>query len=1141
MDTRQATQMLQASQTPIHKYRRNRKIPSCEPCRKSKVACNHNLPCSRCIKRRRIDECYYHPNPLTRNPQEAIVTPAAKDVPISPEPRITARGSSYEQPDIGDDSEAVNTVQEYNHRSNFVLQRAGSAPPFANHHETSTGRHGFLGFTSHVSIMTEDLMQLGLCSGGLDKGTAVQSKPIMNERLASGCRALSVLQNRAMIDRGIDLFFESIECIHTHCGEFIVRQWLSELWSAHGDTLSSQNAEQIRQLCELLCQNTAKPLIFDGSTTARQWVRSATGENIRWATLAMIANYVATYAMVAKSDDPFFKDYSVDRQSLIDQMLEASEVCIGFCREYDALDDAFLCALLELYNLTEFTKGEASYAAYRIGAEVSSALVAMGLHQEINANKKVPFFLAELRKRVRTMVYGTEISIATFLGRPPRLSHRFMNLDPPLDLTESELFSEDPQKLAFAITRLDDHGYNRDGDIRLISWVRSSIGFVVRREDILELSIGNYTPDEVRQKAVDIQRKTEEHWLTLPHYLSSLKESLFGLDTPKIFHLHLRNVFRQIGQSNLLLLHRLLVRKAGADPGDLIRTAQAILSDVMRSYKRIEMSAATSFIYFLAVHGIRSAVILAVELLKQEQLPVYPEAPLLPRSRTIQDLSIFADKLSDLDPTFGDKSLFEKGQKVISLILDKILSPPRSSERHYDQSSTQTRRLHIDANTATNIFQHSTHSAQSTYAPESYMFMSGFGDDIDSPHSFLPGQTITGYVSRTSRWVNTETNVSIALHGKCNTKLFSRDSYQCRGSVELFGQNGVRQELFNGALHIITTPHPDENKWLFAIDIPIYPDAQSLRLHPLGKASYLPLLSTKQHALPPSFDLGSSGVSASRRGSAAVEYYLEATMKTANLSTPIVARLPIQLRCESSPFPITDFDIKLQSRQLYTITSSHLLPANMQTPKLSMGHKVGKVLRPSKAPRLTFCLETSVPSVLQIDSPYQIPFELRAIPQWMETSECIAKIRHTINIEKLKVGIRSTSSITGIASGALGPVPVVREDTSTTKILLADYTKPKNVNRVDNQEIPCKTSMLTDNGDSMTLPIDEDAGPLNFGEVLDLNMQRGQDGIYAPTFITYNIKRTYELEWKMTLEVGGERVKVKGRHPVLIMERTDQD
>jgi hypothetical protein len=616
----------------------------------------------------------------------------------------------------------MSNLQGHNYRNYLAPQRAGSAPPLVNHYGTSTEKYGFLGFTSHASIMTEDLMQLGVAPTGLEQATAVQNKPILDERLASGCRVLSFLQNRAMIDRGIDLFFESLECFHIHCGEFIVRRWLSDLWSFHGETLSSQNPEQIWQLCELLCQNTATPLVFDGSTTARQWIRSATGEHIRWATIAMIANYVGSYAMVAKSSDSFFKDFNVDRQSLVDQMLEVSNVCLGFCRECDALDYVFICALLEQYNITGNTKGEGSYVSYRIGAEVNSAFIAMGLHQEIKPDSKVPFFLAELRKRLRAIVYGTEITIATFLGRPPRLSHRYMNLDPPLDLTDSQLFSEDPQELAAAIARLDDQGHNQHGEIRHISWMRCSISFIARREEILELSIGNYTPDEVRQRAVDIQRKTEEHWLTLPHFMSSLKDSLFGLDTHGNFDLHLRNTFRQIPQANSLLLHRLLVRKAGAGPAELIRTAQTILSDVMRTYKRIEMSAGTSFMYFLAVHGIRSAVILAIELLKQEQLPAYPEEPLLPRSRTIQDLSIFVDRLSDLDPVFGDKSLCEKGQKVISLILDKLLSPQKTSDRHGHSLPMQMQRLDTDAVT-NDIFPN-------THVPEHYMAVNEFNYDI---------------------------------------------------------------------------------------------------------------------------------------------------------------------------------------------------------------------------------------------------------------------------------------------------------------------------------------------------------------------------------------------------------------------------
>ncbi|KAJ5622737.1 hypothetical protein N7490_011342 [Penicillium lividum] len=554
--------------------------------------------------------------------------------------------------------------------------------------------------------MTEDLMQLGVVSTDLEQATAVHKQQISNERIVNGCQILAFLQNRAMIDRGIDMFFDCIECIHIHCGEFIMRQWISQLWSAHGETLSSQDPDQIRQLCQLLCENTATPLVFDGNTTVRQWISSATGDHIRWGVIAMIANYVGSYTMVTKSSDPFFKEFKVERKSLLQHMAKVSKVCIGFCREFGAFDDVFISALFEHYNITQYTNGGMSYAAYCLGAELNSAFIAMGLHQEIKADGRLPFFLAELRKRLRALVYTAEISTATFLGRPPRLAHRYTNLDPPLDLTDSQLFSEYPQELDIAISKLDEQGYNQDGVIHHLSWIRSSLNFIKRREDILELSLGNYSPDEVRRNASVIQQRTEQHWANLPHFISSLRHSTSGLETWEPIDLHFRNIFRQGPQANLLLLHRVLMRKAGSGPAELIQTAQLILSDVMRLYKRVEISGTTSFIYFLTVHGLRSAVILAMELLKQDQLPVSPKEPLLPRSRTIQDLSIFSAKLNDLDPIFGDKDLCEKGQKVISRVLDKILSPPKSAGQPCHTCLMQTQQLDtiaITDNTSHNI------------------------------------------------------------------------------------------------------------------------------------------------------------------------------------------------------------------------------------------------------------------------------------------------------------------------------------------------------------------------------------------------------------------------------------------------------
>jgi len=56
-----------AGQTLTGKYRRNGKLQSCEPCRISKLRCDHVVPyCGRCVKRGRAEQCVYHPGPLTQ-------------------------------------------------------------------------------------------------------------------------------------------------------------------------------------------------------------------------------------------------------------------------------------------------------------------------------------------------------------------------------------------------------------------------------------------------------------------------------------------------------------------------------------------------------------------------------------------------------------------------------------------------------------------------------------------------------------------------------------------------------------------------------------------------------------------------------------------------------------------------------------------------------------------------------------------------------------------------------------------------------------------------------------------------------------------------------------------------------------------
>lgn len=307
---------------------------------------------------------------------------------------------------------------------------------------------------------------------------------------------------------------------------------------------------------------------------------------------------------------------------------------------------------------------------------MNNAIVAKGLHANIQADERTPFFLSELRKRTFIQAYGSECSIASFLGRPPRLSYRYCNINLPLDLDDDQIVLEGAQ-LQAAIASLDPEGWSKKNRVLRTTWMRCWLGFAPRREDILDIALGNYTREEVLLRATEIQQKSEAQWLSLPAHLQKARYQCSKREWSAIDCLH-RNVIRQGTLANELLLQRVLIRKASVPPDTLIATARQIFKDIILITARHDIAKdfQLDMTYLLAAHGLRSAAIIAVELLKQEQTIPYPPNPRLPRSETVQDLSVFAARLGSVDRGDGTWGICEQGRKVITRILDKVLAPP---------------------------------------------------------------------------------------------------------------------------------------------------------------------------------------------------------------------------------------------------------------------------------------------------------------------------------------------------------------------------------------------------------------------------------------------------------------------------------
>ncbi|KAI0470807.1 hypothetical protein GGR56DRAFT_667875 [Xylariaceae sp. FL0804] len=712
------------------RYRRNGKLQSCEPCRRSKQRCDHVVPvCRRCIKRRCADRCVYHPSPLTKARKDAPITPASS-TRESGTPRVL---SSIESPPPASssavtDEEASLAAPEASRSAGHGLplppphrDRAASAPPLHTHdaHESPRAETRFLGATNYASTLAEDLGAFGVAPPDALEPARV---PVSNDKILRGCQVLAFfVRHRALVNRFVGRFYEIAEGSASVVPEFFAKQWLKLFWAHFQEPLKKGGPDypdhpgQLRALCELLWRNTqAGGLAFGPATTPLQWAHLATAHNIRWEVIGILVAIVGQCMGTLPPSDHLLREFNVVRPAFPRQLSEIVATCATFARDCEALDDLFLWLLVESQILTDSLWGDGSYAAYRESAETISAVVAMGLHQDIRAGKKaLPFFLEELRRRLMAVVYILEIAMSSFLGRPPRLSHRYCNLVAPLDLPDSDAFEGD-ERLARARARLDENGFNTSGRLSRTTYLKVWLCFCPIREDVLDLALGRYTRDEILLRAEQIRARSDPARHDLPPFIREIWRSAAGdgdagdsssgylgsaartgTKTTTPFQMVYRLIILNGWRATELLLQRVLIRKTGASADRLVRTARDIFGDVLAVTRRHDVASVlqNDMALLLAIQGMRSAAVIAVELLKQEQQQQQhhqqqhgssandksPPPLLLPRSRTIQDLSVFAARLGDVDPSDGAFGMCDQGRKVITRILDRILSPPSST------------------------------------------------------------------------------------------------------------------------------------------------------------------------------------------------------------------------------------------------------------------------------------------------------------------------------------------------------------------------------------------------------------------------------------------------------------------------------
>ncbi|KAI1104014.1 hypothetical protein F4804DRAFT_342100 [Jackrogersella minutella] len=268
----------------------------------------------------------------------------------------------------------------------------------------------------------------------------------------------------------------------------------------------------------------------------------------------------------------------------------------------------------------------------RLG-DLTTDLFALGLHREATCSAATtPFFLAECRRKTFATAYHLDKIFVAFFNRPPRISARYMDCNPPLDLSEDELFS----------TTLGISETARNGGCLITTWARIRYILAGFSEEIIEYQFRSVQALD-HAKSSNLLDRCRQSWDSHPRHLR------YDQDCSKenLSYLHIK-----------FQICRLLGERGTTNQPEMIRISTSMLEAVV---KMANTRSRATFIpqHLPALHnilsyGLTSAVVLTTVLHDSTRDPLISLPPDVNRYHFIRHLSVL---VSQLESDLGDLNL----------------------------------------------------------------------------------------------------------------------------------------------------------------------------------------------------------------------------------------------------------------------------------------------------------------------------------------------------------------------------------------------------------------------------------------------------------------------------------------------------
>ncbi|KAL4746049.1 hypothetical protein BDW72DRAFT_207673 [Aspergillus terricola var. indicus] len=613
--------------------RRNRALASCEPCRERKSRCDHGKPvCASCQRRGLHSRCYYHPAPLTKNRSAQRLT-----VPTLPQSNLAtppwSRNSAKRcQPHSGRSAAGPPRF----HTWPFMSAVSDTLP------QTPTpGSHDSKAYEAHLATMKEIVSQL-------------RYLPVIEKCLHQYYSS----KYNALVPKPVVLHL--LKTLRTDL-----------VSSGHILGEKGERAElgDVSELSESVLLSSSTEVVITPSLDLHGFLAMFCGANLRVETIGLL------YTMAARAS-AFFADRDEDKDgAFVQDMVWCSTLTLRLARDLAPQStDVIVWLANENAQLRSFLEGDASLSVWRLVGDLTTDLLALGLNREATYSpERIPFFLAECRRRYFVTEYHLEKMFGLVFNLPPRITSRYVDVKAPLDLSDDELFAQTPKELEEAKGRLTEDGWNTDGKFRAATWARLRYILSRFREGIVEY---NFQASQAADPAQlrELSSRCRQTWDNLlPHlrYTQDCWESDMPLTNcymhAKIYLAYLQNHFQ---------IYHLLGEDSSSPLPELLDVSANILETVVQMGKSRRKGAFTfnDLPEILLSCGLPSAAVLLTALENMTQESSGMLLPGIKTSAVIRNLSVLASQLETVASSRERNQVFcLQAAKAITEKLDKIL------------------------------------------------------------------------------------------------------------------------------------------------------------------------------------------------------------------------------------------------------------------------------------------------------------------------------------------------------------------------------------------------------------------------------------------------------------------------------------